>query len=48
MKRHPSGRPIHRPERRDYSMQAHQTIGFRCPALNERSADNLDMKGRER
>jgi len=33
-KSHPSGRPIHRPERRGYSMAAQPTIGFRCPRLN--------------
>ena len=33
--RHPSGRPIRKPEKRDYSMIAHRYVGFRCPRLNE-------------
>lgn len=35
MKAHPSGRPIYRAERRDYSMRQSPFIGFRCPRLNE-------------
>jgi hypothetical protein len=33
--KHPSGRPIRTPAKRDYSMQAHRYTGFRCPRLNE-------------
>lgn len=35
MKKHPSGRPIRREEKRDYSMRAHRGEGFVCPRLNE-------------
>lgn len=34
MKKHPSGRPIYRAERRDYGMWAQRRIGFVCPRLN--------------
>lgn len=34
MKQHPSGRPIRKPERRDYSMRVDRWIGFRTPRLN--------------
>lgn len=35
MKKHPSGRPIRREERRDYSMMARRSEGFVCPRLND-------------
>ena len=34
MKKHPSGRPIRQPNRRDYSMARTVGVGFRCPRLN--------------
>jgi len=33
--KHPSGRPIRKPAKRDYSMQKGRYIGFVCPRLNE-------------
>lgn len=33
--KHPSGRPIRKPQKRDYSMQKGRYIGFVCPRLNE-------------
>lgn len=33
--KHPSGRPIRKPEKRDYSMRAHRYTEFVCPRLNE-------------
>jgi len=36
MTRHPSGRPVHREEKRSYSMrQGFPRDGFVCPRLNE-------------
>lgn len=43
MKKHPSGRPIRKPEKRDYSMMAHRYVGFRCPRLNEKRHDTYAM-----
>lgn len=37
--KHPSGRPIRKPAKRDYSMQAHRYTGFRCPRLNDKRHD---------
>ena len=42
MKPHPSGRPIHRPERRDYSMMARRREGFICPRLNQPEVPRYD------
>ncbi len=33
-KQHPSGRPMHQPERRDYAMRFDRWIGYRTPRLN--------------
>lgn len=33
MKKHPSGRPIRRPNTRDYSMRTGHTLGYRLPRL---------------
>lgn len=34
-RKHPSGRPVRRPEKRDYSMMAHRREDFVCPRLND-------------
>lgn len=33
--KHPSGRPIRKPEKRDYSMRSYRYTEFVCPRLNE-------------
>ncbi len=40
VKKHPSGRPLHRPERRDYGMRADRWIGHRTPRLNPQHIPN--------
>lgn len=37
--KHPSGRPIRKPAKRDYSMRAYRGMGFVCPRLNEKRHD---------
>ncbi|KMO18897.1 hypothetical protein [Methylobacterium indicum] len=40
MKKHPSGRPLHRVESRDYSMRVDRWIGHRTPRLNPQHIPN--------
>lgn len=37
--KHPSGRPIRKPQKREYSMRAYRGTGFVCPRLNEKRHD---------
>lgn len=37
--RHPSGRPIRKLNKRDYSMKAYRYTEFVCPRLNEKQRD---------